>query len=386
MKVALVHDYLKEYGGAERVLAALAEIWPKAPIYTAFYVKDSAAGRALANSKVVESKFAPLIKHGNLYSPLRFLAPTIWKSFDFSDYDLVVASSSWYITRGFKVGPKTKVICYCHTPPRYLYGYQTSIEWQRYGLVRAYAGVVNHFLRIFDFESAQKVNWFIANSKNVGARIEKFYRRDSTVIYPPVNVGGIIKATAGLEPKDYFLVVSRVVGGKGIELAIEVAQKLKVPLKVIGEEAGLKWMGKNLENLKNKYVEFLGRLPDEEVYKYYGQCKAFLALATDEDFGITPVEAMAAGRPVIAYCGGGYLETVIEGKTGEFFPPTVAKDDSYGGRGAQPTVESLSQVLKDFDPRKYNRNNCVAQARKFNKERFKKEIVNFVKEKVGSVA
>jgi glycosyltransferase involved in cell wall biosynthesis len=367
MKVALVHDYLKEYGGAERVLEALHEIWPEAPIYTAFWVKNSAAGKAFAKVKIIESWLAPVIKYKNLYSPLRFLTPLIWKSFDLSKYDLVITSASWYITRGFRIGPKTKVICYCHTPPRSLYGYPTSIEWQRYWPLRIYGLVVNHFLRLYDFKTAQEVDKFIANSQNVAQRIKKFYRRDSTVIYPPVEVEKIIQATRGLKPKDYYLIVSRVVGAKGIELAVEAAKKAKLPLKIIGEPAGLRWFGKKLESLKGKGIEFLGRISDKELYRYYGQCQAFLALATDEDFGVTPVEAMAAGRPVIAFRGGGYLESVVEGKTGEFFN--------------KPTVDSLVAKWQGFKALKYQPEACRQQAKKFSKKRFKREIRAFIKEK-----
>jgi len=365
MKVVLVHDYLKEYGGAERVLATLHEIWPEAPIYTAFCLKDSTAGKAFAEAKVVESWLASLVKHKSLYSPLRFLTLLIWKSFNFAGYDLVITSSSWYITRGFRVGEKTKVICYCHTPPRYLYGYQTSIEWQRYWPVRIYAAIVNFFLRSFDYRSAQQVDEFIVNSKNVALRVKKFYRRSSTIIHPPVEVEKIIQGTKGLKVKDYYLIVSRVVGAKGIEVAVKACKKAKVPLKIVGEPAGLRWFGGKLESLKTEGVEFLGWIPDDELYRYYGECRAFLALAEDEDFGITPVEAMAAGRPVIAFRGGGYLETVIEGKTGEFFDKL--------------TVENLAKVLETFKLEKYKSEDCQTQAKKFSKERFKREIKNFVK-------
>jgi len=377
MKVALIHDYLKEYGGAERVLKTFCEIWPEAPIYTAFYVKNSTAGKAFVGKKIVESRLAPLIKYKNLYSPLRFLAPLIWRSFNFSKYDLVITSASWYITRGFRVGPKTKIFCYCHTPPRWLYGYSTSMEWQRYWPVRIYGNIIAHFLRLYDYSSAQQVDEFIVNSENVAGRVKKFYRRSSTVIYPPVEVEKIIRATRNLRVKSYYLITSRVVGAKGIELASQVAKKAKMKLKIIGEPAGLKWLGKKLEKLKNPWVEFLGRIPDEELYRYYGQCKAFLALATDEDFGIAPVEAMAAGRPVIAFRGGGYLESVVEGKTGEFFPPSSETTIGH----SEPTVESLVKALKNFKPEKYKSEDCRAQAQKFSKERFKKEIKKFVEEK-----
>lgn len=371
MRVALVHDYIKEYGGAERVLQALHEIWPEAPIYTAFCLKNSAAGKTFADAKIIESWLGPLIKYRNLYSPLRFLTPLIWKSFDFSKYDLVITSASWYITRGFRIGPKTKIICYCHTPPRYLYGYPTSIEWQRYLPVRIYGNIIAHFLRLYDYSSAQKVDEFIANSKNVAQRVRKFYRRNSTVIYPPVEVKKIEKATQDLKPKNYYLIVSRIVGAKGIELAVEVVKKAKISLKIIGEPAGLRWFGKKLEKLKAKGVEFLGRIPDEELYRYYGECKAFLALAQDEDFGITPVEAMAAGRPVIAFRGGGYLESVIEGKTGVFFD--------------EPTVESLVKAIRQLSNLEIKPEDCIRQAKKFSKIRFKQEIREFVETKLELV-
>ena len=364
MRVALVHDYLKEYGGAERVLQVLHELWPEAPIYTAFRVKDSAAGKAFKDAKIIESKFAWFIKHKNLFSPLRFLSPWIWKSFDLSAYDLVVTSASWYITRGFKVSPKTKVFCYCHTPPRWLYGYKTSVEWQRFWPVKVYGQILAHFLRLFDYQTAQQIDKFIVNSKNVASRVKKFYRRDSTVIYPPVEFKKIKKASQGIKPQDFYLIVSRMVGAKGIELAIKAAAKAKVNLKIVGETTGLTWLNKDLRKLQTKKIEFLGRLSDKKLYEVYAQCKAFLALAEDEDFGITVVEAMVAGRPVIAFRGGGYVESVTEGRTGIFL------DDLK--------VESLVRVLKTFDPKRFNPQDCQNQAENFSKERFKLKISKFI--------
>jgi glycosyltransferase involved in cell wall biosynthesis len=364
LKIALVHDYLKEYGGAERVLEALSEIYPAAPIYTAFLVKDSVAGRAFKGKKIITSWGNSFLSFQNLYSPLRFLAPLIWESFDFKDYDLVISSASWYITKGIITPENSLHLCYCHTPPRWLYGYQTSVEWKKFWPVRIYGEILAYFMRKYDFIASQRVDYFIANSENVQKRISKFYRRDSTVIYPPVEVEKIKEATRDLKPQDYFLIASRVVGAKGLDLAIEAANKLGFKLKIIGEPAGLKWEEEKLNKLKGETVEFLGRVSDSELYRYYGQCKAFLALAQDEDFGITPVEAMAAGRPVIAYAGGGYLETVIEDKTGAFF-------DDY-------STEGLIKVIKIFDPSKYKPEDCRKQAEKFSKERFKKEIIKFI--------
>src|SRR3990167_6726585 len=197
MKVAFVHDYLNEYGGAERVLEALCEIWPKAPIYTAFVNKNSPAYARFKGKKIVTSwaQNVPFFS-SRLYSPLRFLAPLIWGVFNFSKYDIVITSASWFVTKGFRKqgnksnkgarGAKSFVeVCYCHTPPRYLYGYATATDIKRNFLTRAYALIVNHFMRVYDFEAAQRVDYFIANSYEVQSRIKKFYRRDSVVIYPP---------------------------------------------------------------------------------------------------------------------------------------------------------------------------------------------------------
>jgi len=358
MRIALVHDYIKEFGGAERVLKTLTEMFPDAPIYTAFRVKNSTADREFKNSKVIESKFAPILKIGNLYSPFRFLIPQIWESFDLSKYDLVIISSSWYITRGFKVGPKTTVIDYCHTPPRWLYGYETSVNFTKYWPVKIYAAIVGHFMRMFDFETAQTVNYFIANSKNVAERIQKFYRRDSTVIYPPVDVAEINKVTKDLTKENYFVIVSRLVGAKGIETAINLSNKLGFKLKIIGERAGFS------KTKPGVNPEFLGRLPDNELYETLGKAKDLIALAKDEDFGITVVEAQAAGTPVIAFNGGGFKETVIDGVTGILIDEISEK--------------SLGDAIKKIESNKWNKEKLLNNAQKFSKERFKKEMLQFV--------
>jgi glycosyltransferase involved in cell wall biosynthesis len=362
MKIALVHDYLNEFGGAERVLLILSEIWPKAPIHTAFYRKDSPAWERFKNKNIKVSwvHYIPFFNN-KLHSPLRFLAPLIWGSFDFSKYDVVIGSAGWYITKGFRKGKKTIEICYCHTPPRWLYGYKTSIEWQKYWPVRVYAIIIGHFMRIYDFKSAQKVDYFIANSKNVALRIKKFYRRNSKVIYPPVE----LPKASRVKKDDYYLVISRIVGGKGLDLAVRAAIKLGIKLKIAGKPAGYYMEYKKLAKMSKGKVEFLGYVTDKELVKLYTGAKAFWALATDEDFGITPVEAMLTGTPVIAFRGGGYIESVIEGKTGVFFD--------------EPTVDSLVKAVRKFEKSEIKSENCIKQAKKFSTERFKKEIKMFVK-------
>ena len=365
MKIALVHDYIREYGGAERVLKTFSEMFPQAPIYTAFRVKGSTADKEFKGKKIRESSLAPILKIDNFYSPLRFLIASIWKSLDLSEYDLVITSASWYVTRGFKVGKNTKVVCYCHTPPRWLYGYGTSVGFTKYWPVKIYAAIVGHFIRMYDFASAQTVNSWIANSKNVAGRIEKFYRKDSKVIYPPVEVEKIIKATQNLKKENYFLIVSRLVGAKGLEEAARLAKKLDFKLKIVGETHGFAGVKKELESLSGGNVELLGRVPDEELYGLYGKARGFIALARDEDFGMSVVEAQAAGTPVIAFNGGGFKESVIAGETGILIDGTDPK-----------TVgEAINRLIRT----RWDKEKLLANARKFSKERFISEIRSFVK-------
>lgn len=358
MRVAIVHDYIKEFGGAERVLKVLTEIYPQAPIYTAFVDKNSNAYEHFKNKKIITSWFNFFPFSSKLASPLRFLTPFIWESFNLNNYDVVISSASWYVTKGFKKKTSKFVeICYCHTPPRWLYGYSTSVNFQKHAIVRAYALIVGHFLRQYDFKAARKVDYFIANSKEVAARIKKFYRRDSTVIYPPVSLPNSKNA----KREDYYLIVSRIVGAKGLEMALEAVKRANLKLKIAGAPAGYY----SLDYLKTgSNVEFLGQVTDEELAKLYKGAKAFLALSKDEDFGITPVESMLSGTPVIAFNGGGYKETVIDDKTGVLF-------DDY-------SVNGLISAIERFEKMKFNNQDLIEQGEKFSKESFEKQIKEFV--------
>jgi glycosyltransferase involved in cell wall biosynthesis len=374
MKVAIIHDYIKEYGGAERVLEAITEVFPEAPIYTAFCDQTSVAFQHFKNKKIITSWFQKLPAYAKLASPLRFLTPLIWGSFNFSGFDLVISSASWFITKGFGSNHQSSInnqklpleICYCHTPPRWLYGYATSVNFKKYWLIRIYAAIVGHFLRIYDFKRAQKVNYFIANSKETKERIKKFYRRDSTVIYPPATLSLAKRAGPPEQRGNYYFIVSRIVGSKGIEMAIEAALKLGFKLKIAGSEAGYYSQNDLVKKAEGK-VEFLGQVSDEELSKLYIGAKGFLALAKDEDFGITPVESQSLGTPVIAFNGGGYKETVIDRKTGILF-------DNY-------SAEGLVSAIKIFEKTKFNSKDCIENAQKFSKERFIKEIKEFVASK-----
>jgi glycosyltransferase involved in cell wall biosynthesis len=408
MKIAIIHDYIREFGGAERVLEALCEIYPDAPIYTAFCDKNSTAYGHFKNKKTITSWFQNIPYASKLASPLRFLTPLIWGSFvrKLADYDVVISSASWYITKGFgsrkdqktinkEQGSKNKdqsgpiEVCYCHTPPRWLYGYNTSINFQKYFLVRIYAKIVGHFLRNYDYKQAQKVNFFIANSKEVAGRIKKFYNREAIVIYPPVSLplANSKLETRNSKDKDYYFIVSRIVGAKGLELAVEAAIKGGYKLKIAGSSAGYYSEQDQLAKKGEGRVEFLGQVTDEELVSLYSGAKAFLALAKDEDFGITPVESMSCGTPVIAFNGGGYKETVVDPSTGH---STVSSDRIGSGRAATGilfndySVDGLVGAIKRFNDLNHSikAQDCINQAEKFSKERFKHEIENFVNSKI----
>lgn len=365
MKIAIIHDFLREYGGAERVVEAIHEIWPTAPVYTSFVDWKSLgtdakrfAGWDIRTSWVQHNWFVK-----KLHSPLRFLAPRIWESFDLSSYDIVISSSGWYICRGVKVNKPAVHICYIHHPPRNLYGYATGSLYQKHWLVKVYATVINFFMRQYDYKTAQSVDYFVANSQEVARRVEKFYRRDSTVIYPPVEVKKASPRTAN--KKSYYVSVGRLMWAKRIDLIIEAANALKAPLKIVGKGPEEEY----LRSIAGPTVEFLGSVSDQDLTVLYQGARATLFAALDEDFGIVPVESQAAGTPVIALAQGGVLETVVEGKTGVLFD--------------KPDTGSLVSAIKKFETMKKDwTKECTAQAHRFSKERFQRELERFVEAKM----
>ena len=362
MKIAIVHDYLITFGGAERVLVALHEMYPEAPIYVSIYRKKLLGKFAekFKNAKIIQAPFGFIPFAERLISPLRFLIPLIWKSIDLTEFDLVISSASWAVTKGFKKKKGAVEICYCHTPPRYLYGYDTSRRFKGLmgRLVKVYGFIVNHFMLQYDYKQAQKVDFFIANSLEVKKRIEKFYRRDSTVIYPPVEIVSPLPQKPNF--KKHYLTGGRLTAAKNFDLIIEAFNKLKLPLKIYGKGA----LGESLTKIAEGNIEFLGGIEDSEMPKLHSGAKAFILAQKDEDFGITAIEAMGFGIPVIAFKGGGYLESVTEGKTGVFFDKL--------------TSGSLEKAVKRFEKMRFKPEDCVSQARKFSKERFEKEIKEFI--------
>ncbi|MBI3485508.1 glycosyltransferase [Candidatus Daviesbacteria bacterium] len=362
MKVALVHDYLIEFGGAERVLEALHEIFPEAPIFTAYFNlnllgphKDRVKNWDLKSSWLQNF---PLAR--KLISPFRIFAPAIFESFDLTEFDLVISSCNTYYSKAVITRQDALHLSYIHTPPRYLYGFTTSFNYKKHWWTRVVGELMNHILRVYDFEVSQRPDILIANSKNVQERINKFYRRDSVVIYPPVSLLHPQKLATQDLKKNYYLSLSRLIRGKGVEIIVAACTKLNLPLKVVGS-------GKELDNLKKiagKSIEFLGHVDDQKRVELLTSAKALIVASEDEDFGITAVESMASGTPVIAVKAGGYLETVIENKTGIFFEKASA--------------ESLMEALEKFDQSKFKAEDLKKHSEKFSKERFKKEILDLV--------
>lgn len=356
MKVALVHDQLAEFGGAERVLISLKKAYPDADVYVSFIDRNKLGIHAseFRDWKIFESRARYIPFFSRLYSPLRFLLPWIWRSFDLSSYDLVICSSSWGMSKGvslikskgkiqnakdkthstsnplstFNSQLSTKFVCYLHTPPRYLYGYDES-SLKRYLLVRIYALIVNHFLRQYDYESSQTIDQFVFNSEEIRRRSIKFYRRDGVVIHPPIRI--IQNSKGKSQNAEYFLTVSRLAPTKHIDIIISAANNMNLPLKIVG-------IGKEetyLRSIAGPTVEFCGSVPDAQLQTLYSGARAFLYASVDEDFGMVPVEAMGQGVPVIAYASGGVKETVTHLERGVQY--------------VDMSVESLCGAIKTFE-------------------------------------
>lgn len=367
MKIALVHDYIKEYGGAERVLEALHEMFPDAPVYTLVYCPKF-LGPHRNRFKMFDIRSSILqyvpFKH-KFISIFRIFAPILFEHFNFSEYDIIIVSATGAYTPNFIKKRHAKQICYCHTPPRYLYGYATARDWKKQYVLRVLGEIANHFLRMVDYASSRRVDLFIANSENVRQRIQKFYRRDAVVVYPPVIKEARSKnQEVRIKKEKYFLTGGRLARAKHYDLIIKACGELGLPLKIFGK--GFAGYEKELRSMTNAKlpVEFLGEISDEEKFDLMKRAKAFLFAGEDEDFGITPVEAMSVGTPVIAYKSGGLLESVIDGKTGIFF--------------SELTVASLVNGIKRFEKVKIKPRDCIKQAKKFSQERFKKAIKHIV--------
>lgn len=366
MKVALVHDYIKEYGGAERVLEALHDIYPDAPVFTSVYL-PSFLGPHQDRFKHwdIRPSFAQNLPFkAKLISPLRLLSPLLFRSFDFSGFDVIVTSATGAYFPNSLRKKSALLICYCHTPPRYLYGYATARNWRKHKLLQVLGSIANHFLRMVDFSASKHVDAYIANSYEVAERIAKFYRREATVIYPPVSTKTQDQKSK-IKNRSYYLTGGRLARAKHVDVIVKACSQLGVPLKVFGKGfAGYEEELRSLVKGRKSKIEFVGEVTDKEKVTLMAGAKAFLFASEDEDFGIVPVEAMAQGTPVIAYRSGGVKETVLDKKTGVFFE--------------RLTSDSLKQAITAYELLKIKPEDCQKQAKKFSAEHFTKKVSSLI--------
>lgn len=362
MKIALVHDYLKEYGGAERVVEALHEIFPDAPLYTSYY-NPKMLGKDAERFKNWDIKVSWMQKipgMGKLLSPLKFLAPLAFESFDLSEYDVVISSSAAYFAKGVITSQNSVHLAYIHTPPRSLYGYTNGYWYKKNIFTRLFGEILNHYMRLYDFELSQRPDVMVANSENIKQRIKKFYRRDSEVINPPLDLSEF--TTVKKDTADYFLSLARLDPDKNIDLVIKTFNRNGLKLKVVGtgrEESKLK-------KLATGDIEFIGKVSDQDRVALLANAKALIVAAKDEDFGITAIEAQAAGTPVIAFDQGGYRETIINEKTGIFF--------------GDLEIGSLQLAINKFETIKFKTEEIKKNVQKYSKDIFKKQILDLIQQ------
>jgi glycosyltransferase involved in cell wall biosynthesis len=354
-RIALVHDYLLRIGGAERVLKVLHEMFPEAPIYAVVY--DEKFTREYLGDVKIYSTFLqklPLFLR-KLYKYFVFLIPAAIEHLDLSDFDIVISSCSAF-SKGVITKPGTVHISYCHTPTRFLW------DWT-HNYTNIFAGIIFHFLRFWDRAASARVDFFIANSKHVARRIKKFYGRESAVIYPPAYIPTARQHTNQQGGGSYYLIVSRLNPYKKIDIAIEAFKKLGFPLIIIGEGPSINRLLQMARGSAN--IKFVGYQPDRNIFLYYQNCKA-LIFPGEEDFGISMVEAMSFGKPVLALREGGATEILIEGMTGEFFDephPVVLAD---GVRRLLLNYNNYSPIL------------IKKRAEKFSRDTFEREMLDFI--------
>jgi len=370
LKVALVHDWLTGMRGGEKCLEVFCDIFPDASLYTLICKKNNLSSSIKkTNIRTSNLQVFPFVER--YYRYLLPIMPVVIEQFDSKGYDLIL-SSSHCVAKGIRTEKNSCHICYCYTPMRYIWD-QSSQYFNKTnaGLVTRFVFPwVKKYLQNWDIKSAEDVDHFIAISQHVSKRIKKFYNRESVVIYPPVNTNFFeLSDSVG----DYYLVVSAFAPYKRIDLAINAFNQLGYPLKIIGTGQ----CEKQLRQMAGPNIEFLGSLNDEEIKHYYSKCKAFI-FPGEEDFGITPLEAMASGRPVIAFGKGGALETVIP-FTNENNSPTGLFFEEQTAESLVGAVQQFEKVENKFDSKKIREHTL-----KFDREIFEKKIREFINKKMNS--
>jgi len=358
VKLAIVHDYLNQMGGAEKVVEVFHDMYPSAPIFTSVYIPENVSEKfKTADIRTSFMQKLPFVRKFSRHYLATY--PYAFELFDFSEYDIILSSSSAF-AKGAITGPDTCHICYCHTPMRFAWQYFSYIERERLSApVRLILPYIVHRVRRWDEITVNRVDHYVANSREVERRIRKYYRRNSTVICPPVETN---RFRVTEEDDGSFVIMSRLLAYKRVDVAIQAANMLRFPLKIIG--AGRD--EKRLKEMAGPTVEFLGRLSDADVQTCLQRCRALIFPGL-EDFGIVPVEAMACGKPIIAYGRGGALDTVIDGVTGLFF--------------AEQTAESLVKAIDAFRPDEFDPYQIRKHAETFDVSVFRRKMKQFIEEK-----
>ncbi len=367
MRIALVHDDLIQHGGAERLLLALHELWPNAPIYTSVASKEwiEFCLREKIHLKTSFMQRLPFAVRLNRVYSLFFMHVLAFESFDFDNFDLVISMSSRY-AHGIITKPRTTHICYMNSPGRMFWEPTAYFRFETFGFLQRFKKIFDLIVlfpltlfKMWDFSAAQRIDYIIANSITPQNRIKKYYQRDSVIIYPYVDKPEMLSKRNSQNVPSYYLVISRLVSWKRIDIAIKACEELGLKLKIVGNGPA----SEELKLLAGTNTEFLGYVSEDEKNNLIANCTAVIN-PQYEDFGIVPLEAMIRGKPVIAFGKGGVLETVIPKKTGELF--------------YEQSTNSLKEALLRSQQEKYLVNDCVFQAVKFEKRIFMKKMKDFV--------
>lgn len=357
MKTILVHDYLNQTGGAERVVGCFHDLFPEAPVYTSFYVPE-AMPEEYRNWDIRTSFVQRLHDVSTRYRRYLPLYPIAFSLMKIEPCDLVLTSSATF-AQGVRVPAGTAHVVYCHTPARFVWETNKYFSTSGFNLLeKVMVAGLKLPIKLWDSRASRRVTAYIANSKNTQSKIKRFYRRDSEVIYPPIDAQ---RYSISSQVEDYFLIVSRLVHQKNIQLAVEAFNKLRLPLKIVGRGP----FESELRRQAGPTVEFLGHKSDADVARLMSRCRAFI-LPGEEDLGLTPLEANASGRPVIALGTGGALETVVPGVTGLLF--------------AEPTAASLIQAVCELGSISFSGGEARAHAMQFDVPFFKARIQAFLRE------
>ncbi len=359
LRVALVHDFLLDLRGAERVFAAICDAWPEADVFTAVYDEDGTEGR-FANRAPRTSFLQKLRPSARTFRALLPLYPLAIESVDLRGYELVISSSSAW-AHGVLPDPGAVHVCYCHNPFRYAWSEREATLAARRAPTRLPLSVVLSRWRRWDYIAAQRVDRYVANSRLTASRLRRYFGRDAAVLHPPVELERFAPGNVG----DHYLVVAELMPHKRIDVAVQAFTRLRKPLIVVGDGPELR----RLRRLAGPTVMFTGRLPDPAVADLLSRARALVVTAAEE-FGIAAVEALASGRPVIALASGGVLESVHEGETGAYY------DES--------DPDSLAEVVASFDPMAVDPAACVAAAERFGTVRFQAALKAIVAEAVAA--